>query len=335
MSDAKESVVFVGFDDGYAECKLFFSNGLISRTPSRARPGAMKTVSLSRKNPKSFGYEAGGQAFTAGDIRDPTPTTFDEYPFSAMNRVIVAHALRMSGIDPDTQLVMCTGLPIKKYYRGMDMNKDYISKKRKNLLLNDVESRDGAQLPFIKHHYVGCEGVLAWVDMVIQRVDGKLSFNAEIADERIAIVDIGGRTTDIAFIDGGDLDFDRSDTIEEGMLSIKMDLKSLIHTSHGVEMDMTELDRAVETGFVRIMGEQVDVTKEVESAKEGPIQRIHAAVQRLVGQGNPDRVLFVGGTTAACEKQIQGWFPNQHIADEPAFANARGACKNAEMMYLR
>lgn len=337
MSKAENSSpLFVGLDDGYAECKIHCSDGLTSRTPSRARPGVIKTVSLNRKKPKNFGYVTNDGEFVAGDIRNPTPTMFDDYPFSAMNRAIVAHSLRMSGIDPSRPLIVCTGLPINRYYRGTKPNKEYITKKRKNLLINDVRATDGTPVPAINNHYIGCEGVLAWVDLVIQRNEsGELSFNEDIAEDRIAIVDIGGRTTDVAFIDGGDLDFDRSGTIDEGMLGIKTELKSLIHSETGFEADMSELDRALENGQVKISGEMKDVSELVEQSKEGPMQRIRADVQRLMDKGNADRVLFVGGTTAACTDHIKGWFTNQIIADNPAFANARGACKNAEMMYLR
>ena len=39
---------------------------------------------------------------------------------------------------------------------------------------------------------------------------------------------------------------------------------------------------------------------------------------------------FVGGGAVALAEQIRDWFPNQAIAEHPAFANARGMLK-----YLR
>jgi plasmid segregation protein ParM len=43
-----------------------------------------------------------------------------------------------------------------------------------------------------------------------------------------------------------------------------------------------------------------------------------------------ERILFVGGGTVALATHIRDWFPNQVIAEHPAFANARGMLK-----YLR
>ena len=42
------------------------------------------------------------------------------------------------------------------------------------------------------------------------------------------------------------------------------------------------------------------------------------------------KVLFVGGGTVALADSIRDWFPNQAVAEHPAFANARGMLK-----YLR
>ncbi|WP_230210057.1 hypothetical protein [Solemya velum gill symbiont] len=37
--------------------------------------------------------------------------------------------------------------------------------------------------------------------------------------------------------------------------------------------------------------------------------------------------MFVGGGTVALVEHIADWFPNQAIAEHPAFANARGMLK--------
>jgi len=57
----------------------------------------------------------------------------------------------------------------------------------------------------------------------------------------------------------------------------------------------------------------------------------HAETRRQLGLGvELDQVLFVGGGTVALAEHITNWFPNQAIAEHPAFANARGMLK-----YLR
>ena len=68
-----------------------------------------------------------------------------------------------------------------------------------------------------------------------------------------------------------------------------------------------------------------------DSTKQELVQRLHAEVRRQLGRGAElDRVLLVGGGALALREHIGNWFPNQVMADQPAFANARGMLK-----YLR
>lgn len=331
---SKDKILFVGEDDGFAEVKQATSLGDTSRFPSRAKAGEMTAIALNGGQTKSFGYSTPDGNFVAGDIRDPDPTSFDDYPFSAMNRVIVSHSLRMAGIDPDTKIVMCSGLPIKRYYSGLKPDAENINRKIENLLKNDVRCMDGTQLPQIIKHYVGSEGILAWIDMVIQRKDGKLGMDRDLASGRIAIVDMGGRTTDIALIDGGELDMQKSSTINAGMLDIKEALAERIYTKDRYKAPAVVLDQAVDTGKIKIFGEITDVSAMVDECKQSVLARIHAEVKRLLNNGEDvDKVRFVGGTVAATENLIEGWFRNQEIAEDPGFANANGACKFAELQY--
>lgn len=333
----KDNFIFVGEDDGYAECKQVTSLGDTFRQPSQAKAGEVSAISLSSKQSRSFGYRTDDGPYVAGEIRNPDATAFDDYPFSAMNRVVVAHTLRQSGIDANAKIVMCSGLPLKKYYVGTKLNKDYIGRKRDNLLRNDVVAVDGTPIPKIFKHYIGCEGILAWIDLVIHRnADGILEMDRDRAESRIAIVDIGGRTTDIALIDCGELDMEKSTTIEQGMLSIKQQLSEQIHAKFNAQVNMGALNKAIESGKVKLFGDDVDVSDLIRQAKQTTLSRIEAETKRLLNNASDiDQVVFVGGTAAAASDLIDGWFRNQIIGDDPAFANARGACKNAELMFRR
>ena len=58
------------------------------------------------------------------------------------------------------------------------------------------------------------------------------------------------------------------------------------------------------------------------------VERLYAETRRQLGRGMElDRVLFVGGGTVALADHLSDWFPNQQIAEQPAFANARGMRK--------
>lgn len=66
----------------------------------------------------------------------------------------------------------------------------------------------------------------------------------------------------------------------------------------------------------------------VAEAKRELVERLYTETRRKLGLGvELDRVLFVGGGSAALAADIANWFPNQIMADHAAFANARGMLK--------
>ena len=79
---------------------------------------------------------------------------------------------------------------------------------------------------------------------------------------------------------------------------------------------------------MRLHGKDYDVAELVDAAKRELVERLYAETRRQLGLGvELDRVLFVGGGTVALAEHITDWFPNQAIAEHPAFANARGMLK--------
>ena len=91
------------------------------------------------------------------------------------------------------------------------------------------------------------------------------------------------------------------------------------------------VEQAVQKGRVRLYGKDQDVSALVRAAKQQVVERLHAETRRQLGLGAElDRVLFVGSGSVALAESIRDWFPNQAIAEHPAFANARGMLK-----YLR
>ena len=79
---------------------------------------------------------------------------------------------------------------------------------------------------------------------------------------------------------------------------------------------------------MRLHGKDHDVAALVDAAKRELVERLYAETRRQLGLGvELDRILFVGGGAVALAEHIADWFPNQAIAEHPAFANARGMLK--------
>lgn len=329
--------IYVGIDDGYAETKIVLSNGDSFRIPSQAKAGEMNQISINGSDTTVFPYSTPDGNYIIGDIRESDSTAFDDYPLSALNRVIVSHAISQSTIDPASGLVICTGLPIKKFYISGRVNANFVKQKMLNLLKNDVVSLGGKKLPKIIKHEVISEGIAAWMDIVIQRnSSGKLIIEKSIAAERIAIIDIGGRTTDIAVIQNGNLDTSRSSTINVGMLAVMDSVAESITNRFEISPSVEQMNNVISKKTIRLWGQEECVADLVEIAQKSVLARIESEAKRCLGNAaDLDRVFFVGGTVEEVKAHLGHWFRNQIIGTEPGYANARGMQKYAEFIMSK
>ncbi|MBB4861330.1 plasmid segregation protein ParM [Pseudomonas nitritireducens] len=329
----QKQVLFAGIDDGHRDTKIVLSNGSRLVIPSRAASGVFNKISISGSTSGNWVYNTEDGPFTVGDIGTSEFTAYDEYPFSAQNRVIVAHALRQFDLPSNVEIHGVSGLPLKRYYIGNTPNKAVISRKRKNLMKGDVAGADGYIPPIISRHDVMSEGIAAWVNQILVRQpSGKLDFDKERVKRRMALIDIGGRTLDIAVIRDWELDGDRSTTEDIGMINIVKDIRErLFHRFEGIEVTDEQVDEALRTGLIRLWGETHDVRALVEEANKAVVNKIRSTIKSCLQKSHDiEQVTFLGGTSQYLERYLQGWFRNQVMAEDPVFENALGMLKFAE-----
>ena len=328
------SVVPVGLDDGYAYTKVALPDGRLFCVPSRARMGASGVTWIRDQEQRIFEYETGGTVYSAGAV-DGEPTQFDEYPGSALNRVIVQHALQSAGLS-GRSIHLVTGLPVAAFYRNDGQRRlKSIDRKRDALKLTAEplsNNRNTNKRPLktsIAFHEVIPEALAAWYDHVIVMQDDGVTLDADRLNAPIAIIDIGGRTTDYVVVQDQGIVHGSSGSLTSGMLNVKTRVSDGIQA----QFDLTELGEqriamAVDSHRLRVHGKDHDISALVAAAKRELVELLYAETRRKLGLGAElDRILFVGGGSAALANDIADWFPNQTIADHAAFANARGMLK--------
>jgi plasmid segregation protein ParM len=329
------TVIYAGLDGGHREVKLTLSTGVRLMSSSSAMSGLSQRMSLNGGTSRAFSYNTDEGPFTLGDIESAEDTAYDEYPYSAQNRAIVTHALRVAGLDQSHQLVAASGLPLKRFYVGSKPNAELIKKKKANLLRNDVTGLDGYVPPTIIKHEVMAEAVAGWVNYILQR-DGanKLYIDSERVKQRTAIVDIGGRTLDIAVVKDWDIDFSRSTTDNMGMITIINGIKDrLFDFFKGLEPTDEQVNQALQLGTVNHYGKTIDVSPMVNSAVLAVVNSLKSTIKsKLKNAHDIQTIRFIGGTSKFLENHIQGWFENQQMSANPAFENSDGMCKHAEFM---
>ena len=329
----------VGLDDGYAYTKVALPDGRLLAVPSRARMGSAGVTWIRDEEQKIFEYETGGSVYSVGAV-DGEPTQFDEYPGSALNRVIIQHALQQAGLSGRSVHVV-TGLPVSAFYRNDgQQRRQAIQAKRDGLKLavepvvarkaSQRSAQQGLLKVSIAFHEVIPEALAAWYDYVIVMTDDDgVTLDADRVNAPIAIVDIGGRTTDYVVVQDQGIVHGSSGSLNRGMLNVKIRVANRIQEQFDInELGEQSISRAVDTHRLRLHGKDHDVSAMVAEAKRELVERLYTETRRKLGLGvELDRVLFVGGGSAALAADIANWFPNQIMADHAAFANARGMLK--------
>lgn len=322
-----ESVIYVGLDDGYAATKLVASNGVQLRVPSRARAGAHGVSSVMGGASETMAYSTEGQRFTVGGMIEGEATRFDDYPVSPLNRVIVHHALQAAGLG-GLPVHLVTGLPVAAFFTAGEVNRPLITAKQENLA-KPVQAMSGEPMARLVGQSVYAEGVCAFIDYVVSDAGDTVADMHAL----VAVVDIGGRTTDCVTVSGGDIDHAKTGTGYIGVLDvIEMAAAQLCRQFEVETLSDGAVEAAVRTGRMRIYGRDHDVTGLIAGVIEEVGARIYREIMRQIGRAHEvDTVLFVGGG-ALLFADLLGRFRNGQMAPSPEFANARGMLKYARFV---
>lgn len=320
----------VAVDDGFAQVKVVSidDNGAFKCQSLRSsiRHGAIASVS-GNGAVATYSTDDGQTKMSVSDEVAGESTRFDGFHTSAMNRILIAHGLMAAGFANQT-IDLCAGLPVSDYFLGEARNEELIDRKCRNLNI-PVESLvpDAGACPKYRSIEIGCQAIAAFMDYAI---DDSFRDREDIAVDRVGVVDVGGRTTDIAVILGGErYDADRCGTENIGVLNIHEAVSSLIRrefkTSEKYSADV--IDRAVRSGSVRLWGKQIDIKHIIDEAKQETAQKLRNTITRMIGSASDlDAVLFVGGGAALFADMVKE-FPNGVLPDDPEFSNAKGLLK--------
>lgn len=322
--------ISIGLDDGYAFTKVALVDGRLIAVPSRARIGRSKVTWLNGAEQRVFEYETEDTRFAVGEV-DGEPTHFDGYPFSGLNRAIVQHALQEAGLAGQSVHAV-SGLPVSSFYlKDGDQRLELIERKRTSLK-QTAQPIDGRLPAAIAFHEVIPEALAAWYDHVIAEANGGVQLESERLSVPVAVIDIGGRTTDFVVVADQAVRHDSSGSLRCGLLDLKRQVAGAIRAKFDLEeLSERATDEAVSSGRIRLFGKAHDVAAVVRESRHELIARLYTETQRQLGRGAElERILFVGGGAVALAEDIRDWFPNQTISPHPAFANARGMLK-----YLR
>lgn len=335
-SDTK-SAVFVGIDDGHSDVKVVLADGTTKKFPTRIAHGAHAADFPGMETDITvFKVVDSDTTYTSHPFlheEDCIDVRFDGYPESDMNLVMVQNALINSGLA-EQNVVVCTGLPVQNHYNSDGhINTEIVDAKIKNLGRPvKAGNLNGAN---IVKSYVATEAMASFIDAIMDMDGKKSNLYQKLTSDTVAVLDIGGKTTDFAVLhEGGRIvDKRRLGSFQIGILNLKDEIKNFIKSDLKLNsLGIKHIESALNNGKFKYGGSEYDVSSQVEILKEAFVKNILQALDRKLGDlGDVEYILCVGGGSALLKDNLISKYNGQAVVvDSPEFSNARGMFKIAK-----
>lgn len=352
----------LGLDDGHYAIKVCAGKGKYFIIPSMIRSGRDVELEDNGHNNDDLIFCADNNQYytiTAynslsvnhADTRDP------DFAISNENRALGYYAMNRAAkegyFSRSEPLFVMSGLPVNRFYTpDGKYNKNFVDLKRKSLFI-PISPQSKEAMPKVERHEVVSEAVASFFDAAYD-FDGNP--NEEFLDVAnytpTAIVDIGGKTLDVAVVKegGAGLHYTHSGTVDSGALYVHDALRvSIAERLHQLRPDVvpepllkSQIDLALQKGFVISYGKRVDVSDIVSRELDSFADRVRSFVQPKLGNGSMyGNILFVGGGANLLHDRVKQIFPSVPLDvitlrspdsgpdTNSGYSNARGLYKAA------
>lgn len=336
-----EQVTLVVDDNGYADHKLAWLDDE-GKIQTLKIPTIIGTDRLSSNSGETVDrYRANGVEYTCKtSVRSPINLRNANYPASVENRVLVTHALRKAKLL-NRPLYLGVTLSFRDYFSD---NGQVIAENKQATIANFNGTNGGVDVlgsddkAEISHVECFSEAVSAFFDFALDE-EGEFTEAAKYTKGDVAIIDIGGSTTDVVNLiieDTITINNSYSGTSKIGVLDLKQQLEKgikqelinlgLIENSHDAEIPPTLVSEVMETGSTFFAGQLRNFEKlRAEVAGTVATKIINNVKSTLGSIGIYRAIIITGGGSVVFYEWLVDAFPNPVMLDE--FSNARGALK--------
>lgn len=325
--------MMVAVDDGYEFTKAC-SRDRADRIATAVSNTASRTAKvLDRPLDRDSVYSVDGVQYTVGEhVEEPMDTRFDGFPYSAANLAVAMDAIRRV-VPSSAKVHVITGLPLNRFYDANGEVRQDISDRKAQAWCRPVQSPRGTYLPAITQVSVIAEAVAAWFNYVF---DDQMHERTDVIDDCMAVVDIGGRTTDLAVFKHSQLDMTTSSTLDHGMLDVSADVARVLEDScPGATFSRDFINNAIRTGIVSVGADQHDLRPVVTQARRVLVDKIYQFTESRLRKTKYmlKRILFVGGGASALAQDLRIKYPAAEFAADPQMANVQGMLKYGLVVY--
>ncbi|WP_234625026.1 ParM/StbA family protein (plasmid) [Agrobacterium rosae] len=365
--------ILVAIDDGHSEIKVaYFENGTSGPIknfsfPSRtirgweemdatgaAPPDAYFAFDVANANPADLAQASPMLVVNRGRSGSDNENRTHDYPTSDRNRVLVNHALHTIAAGRNVSFTLATALPYSDFHMPASgkHNVELIAKKKENIAKSVMAIEPRTLKPktttySIDDQAVFSEGVATFFDCMMGYDGSSVQSNKEFAarfehSTSYAVIDIGGKTTDIVFgswsgnfADQTMIKTKASTSLKEGTLDAADQLGELIKQKLELRR-VSDPEKALFNKQISVFGELHDVSAEADIVLDALYLKIREPLLRhLEDASDLAYVIFVGGGSMLLKEKIRTLFNPSVvlIPAQPQFANANGMLKVMKMLH--
>lgn len=271
---------------------------------------------------------------------------FEGFPLSKQNRVLVHHALVEAECMGDVEVI--TTIPVRDYFvpnADSRKNDELMVGKNTNVASpcyrrNPLDGEGEEPHYNISNAIVLPEGVYAIYDVALSAspvAAELLSFQKKYFSDNtgFAVIDIGGKTTDVIIADWNQedanftIDILKSKTMKIGVMDVAIALEREIEKKFNVSNLSFDALSLLDQKSITLSGVQHDVTDIVDDVVEMVGDKISNRIAPLLdGYRQFGLMVFCGGG-AALFKSVANQYPATvvHMPDDPQYSNAMGIMK--------
>lgn len=341
MTSKREMLRLVAIDDGHNNIKAMTTDGSGGykriRIDSAVAFGSCGTSDLEGNASALYTLQEGEQEIVMTVAsrsvlnQSVIDTRMQDYPLSPVNRTLVAHALFALGVGSEEKIALVTGLPLSEWKRP---DRKELCEKKMLSLKKPARSYDGWTTPEIVWQDVYPEAYSAYLYGMEK---GKIKMPT---GGYIVVVDIGGRTTDVAVIAQDEKGRETPKSyfsFDIGALNIRDQIRTLLIEKENIQkVSENMVDAIFRSGNVRLFGKERDFSALRNNAIRAVQREIAFTVNRHIHEEAQNSIIWVVGGGANIfrlgEDLPKDW--EIVIAEEPEYANVQGMWMRAQIKLI-
>lgn len=352
QTNLKDYTYYIGADIGFGTTaisgfKVNNKNQIASEIfsfvfPSRLKQGANLVQSLDLGNGKTIEntYTINGIDYTVdGNLDAESTHNIKDYHYSHMQPILLQHGLQLTELHNE-DIHLTSGLPIELYYnQNNQRNNANIEQKIANLTNNLAVPQNAQPIKPISIN-LQPEALGCYFNYIIN--DKNFSLDKERYKDKLAIIDIGAGTTDIAVVNpNATVDFTRTRSAQIGMLDAIKSIKIQLEKDYGIkETYISRIESMIKDLHYTYRGNRF-TNEQIITLLEKAIKPVYLRLKNFVGEvlgsaPDIDRIMVVGGGSFVFAEDIANEYGQLVFIDQkPQLSNARGWAKFQVYQHLK